>query len=608
MAPEISRTGDQLNLNVLPEIPTSPALGIEASRLQASGFSFADATSTAVSDVKPLFGGAGNEILTFATSENLPSFAIDTIHNKRDIACISVAAASVSDAKDAIVIRQDGRVDASVQYLAGCGSKVNIVVEGDKVSSEQQKSLDAVVSLIAGKLGKETVELDDAGKLVSDALRGKYPEAKPETDYLSRETKSQLRAIEDAQRQVISCDDQSGQGRSPQGDSSVRRGGIREMSQEEASARGVEILKRIFSRLACPDVQSPYETVRFMGEGRGFGVGRYVMNFQIIEDWLDELFEGLESIKDPKARAKALHKRLANMVKHGKLGKDLAEKIGKNPDGFREQMHEFAQMLKSGKDGAKVGALMKELLPAELQERIAERAIEKFSASCLDKKGNIDTGKLAMAMCLGHVPNEQEMANKSLQALAKAAQTLEAVEAAREARERPMAQYNEHGGMAAKLSSFLHRGADFCSRFTPFHGTRAEQLAQAAERTASQLNKRGRCAEGAQLSLAKIGYSQFLGSGNAADMGRKLLASGLFEVATGSVGRGDLLVRDWSPAVRAQHGGKNYGDIAIIGGVDSRGRLIAHNDHHLTVAPDGGRYVNSYVLRLKDAKRQVGST
>ncbi len=161
--------------------------------------------------------------------------------------------------------------------------------------------------------------------------------------------------------------------------------------------------------------------------------------------------------------------------------------------------------------------------------------------------------------------------------------------------------------MASTLSGFLHKGVDFCSRFTPFHGTKADQLAQAAERTASQLNKRGRCAEGAQLALAKIGYPQFVGSGNATDMGKKLLASGLFELATGPVGRGDLLVRDWSPAVRAQHGGRNYGDIAIIGGVDSHGRLIANNDHHLTVAPDGGRYVDSYVLRLKGAKRPAGS-
>ena len=268
-----------------------------------------------------------------------------------------------ASAKDAIVIYQNGRVDFSRQYLASCGSQMNVVVEGDKISPEQQKSLDTVVGLVASKLGKDTVELADVGKLVSDAIRngGKYAES-----------------TQVASAQRIERDRNNFRGRSNSG----------EMSQEEAHSRGLGVLKNIFSRLAGHDAQRPYSSGRYTGEGRSFGSGRYVMSFQLVEDWLDELFEGLDKIKNPEARAKALQNRLAKMIKHGKLGKDLAEKITNDPQGYRDQMREFAQMLKTGKPGdeAKFSAIMKDNLPESLQEKIAAKELDKNDRSGIGEK------------------------------------------------------------------------------------------------------------------------------------------------------------------------------------------------------------------------------
>jgi len=70
------------------------------------------------------------------------------------------------------------------------------------------------------------------------------------------------------------------------------------------------------------------------------------------------------------------------------------------------------------------------------------------------------------------------------------------------------------------------------------------------------------------------------------------------------VRRGDIIVRSWNRSVQAQHGGKNWGDITMVTGRNSRGQLMGANDHHQVIPADGGRYVNSFALRIKDSNSQ----
>ena len=125
-------------------------------------------------------------------------------------------------------------------------------------------------------------------------------------------------------------------------------------------------------------------------------------------------------------------------------------------------------------------------------------------------------------------------------------------------------------------------------------------LKDAALMAARGMGTIGRCAAGVQVALARIGHSQFMGSGNAWDMGSKMANSGKFDVLPLSQAReGDVIVRSWNRSVINQHGGRNWGDIVVVTSKDGRGNLMGANDHHGRIPPDGGRYCNSYVLRCR---------
>ncbi|CAN5232017.1 hypothetical protein BH10CYA1_BH10CYA1_08160 [soil metagenome] len=125
-------------------------------------------------------------------------------------------------------------------------------------------------------------------------------------------------------------------------------------------------------------------------------------------------------------------------------------------------------------------------------------------------------------------------------------------------------------------------------------------LREAALLAARGMQTIGRCAAGVQVALAKIGHSQFMGSGNAWDMGNKMARSGKFDQLPLSEAReGDIIVRSWNRGVINQHGGKNWGDIVVVTSKDGRGNLMGANDHHGRIPADGGRYCNSYVLRCR---------
>ncbi len=129
-------------------------------------------------------------------------------------------------------------------------------------------------------------------------------------------------------------------------------------------------------------------------------------------------------------------------------------------------------------------------------------------------------------------------------------------------------------------------------------GPRHYQLKDAALNAASRMGTVGRCAAGVQVALSSCGLPEFMGSGNAWPMGQVLDQSGKFQrIPMSQAAEGDIIVRSWNQRVIAQNGGKNFGDIVIVTGRKG-GQLMGANDHHGSIPPDGGRYENSFALRL----------
>lgn len=120
----------------------------------------------------------------------------------------------------------------------------------------------------------------------------------------------------------------------------------------------------------------------------------------------------------------------------------------------------------------------------------------------------------------------------------------------------------------------------------------ALKLAHQARDIASKMNTTGRCAEGVQLSLARAGYSQFLGCGHAWQMLEPLNQSHLFQPVDASLARpGDLMLRKSATG--------SYGHIAIITQRKQNGQLIEASDHESQVNMENPRYSKTVFLRLK---------
>jgi hypothetical protein len=127
------------------------------------------------------------------------------------------------------------------------------------------------------------------------------------------------------------------------------------------------------------------------------------------------------------------------------------------------------------------------------------------------------------------------------------------------------------------------------------------KLVRAAQHMADVLHMSGKCSKGVRLALQHLGFN--FHAPHAVAMGRVLERSGHFErhdIPISQARPGDIIVRDWNTHVQRAKG-YNHGDIVVVTGKNSNGTLRGANDHHwASIPPDGGRYKNSYVLRLVD--------
>jgi len=384
----------------------------------------------------------------------------------------------------------------------------------------------------------------------------------------------------------------------------------REVPAPRSEAPAVVSFKDALAALFHPDRTDPSHTIREV-PGAGYRVGRYGMNQGFTMSGLAEMLgvnlgdpPDMSKLQDylaqhPDAMQKAMHQyaeRLRQDADADQLpaddklrqAADNMDKLASNfgDPNFQAGFVKFLGDMKGGGDPITAERL-DQFMPKELQEALAEGGINHLAkAMHIDptKISEQDAGKLALGVALGRTPTDADLANQQYQAYSNAAGNMNDVTEAR-----------QHG--AGNIHVRDNNGRISAS---------AERLAETADSVASRTNTVGYCAGGVARAVdASVGSIEHA---NAWDYGKNLLRSGKFElvgslsdVGQSGLQRGDVVVRSWNRSVQAQHNGQNWGDVAVILGKDTNGAIRQANDHHQELSADGGRYQNSYVLRLRDS-------
>lgn len=363
----------------------------------------------------------------------------------------------------------------------------------------------------------------------------------------------------------------------------------------------VAAFKDAIAALAHADFNDPYHTVH-EAPGIGYRVGRYGMNQGFTMMGLGEML-GVD---------------LGNPPDMGKL----QEYLQQHPDAMRQALLAYANRLNQDADHEGVGAndvqrqeaahlaqlagdpnfqagfvkllgdmrgsgdavtpqRLDQFMPKELQEALAEGAITHLAKSMHINPASIseqDAGRLALGAALGRTPTDADYAHYS-------------------------AFTNAAGNMNDLTNAGRQHGGDI--RVQDNDGrisTTAAKLADFADYVANHTGTIGWCAKGVAQAVDRCVGG--IAHANAWDYGKNLLNSGKFhmvgslnQVGDAGLRRGDIIVRAWNSDVRAQHGGANWGDVSVVSGRNSNGSIEIANDHHQELAADGGRYVESYVLR-----------
>jgi hypothetical protein len=248
--------------------------------------------------------------------------------------------------------------------------------------------------------------IEDKQELVADSIQKATRTAPPPEDNLPEPTR----------RQVSNMQRFDGGGRgtmSPeQADSYFTpRDQVPARKPDESNDRWS--LKETVAAMLTHGETRPHESAR-RTESRGWAVGRYTLTFDMLMDWMSDL------MGDPPDPAK-----LDEAVKKGKISPAMAQKI-RSP-----QFKQFVQSLKNNEQPS--AASIKEFLPPELQESVGGHFIDKFAEQSKDAQGKVDAGKVALAMSLGRMPTEEDLAKPENQAFNQAAQRLAGISDARTA-------------------------------------------------------------------------------------------------------------------------------------------------------------------------------
>lgn len=306
------------------------------------------------------------------------------------------------------IVRKDGSVVVVNNPDKNNKKELVIEVERDQgqvsgPSEAQQKAIDELAQYCADRYmrakpdGSKDGVIEDQQGLVSDRVKAQArtrPEPEMSLPEPTRHRVEDMRRFSSGGRGTMTPDQVDGYF-TPRDQVVPRR--PEETNQQWA-------VKEMVAGMANVRDAHPYEATRNMGD-RGVGVGRYVLTYEMIMDWLNEL------IGDPPDPAK-----LAEAIRKGKISPKMAEAIKSG------KFQQFMEKMKNGE--APSPDEIKDMLPKEAQERIAEDLIAKFSQAAKDENGDVDIGKVALAMQIGRMPTDEEAARPEFKAFEEAAERL----------------------------------------------------------------------------------------------------------------------------------------------------------------------------------------
>src|SRR5262249_51250129 len=137
-----------------------------------------------------------------------------------------------------------------------------------------------------------------------------------------------------------------------------------------------------------------------------------------------------EILKDPKY-AKEFNDAMHQAAKDGKIPENFAKKF--DDPKFAGDFGKFMQSLKGGA-GDVTADQMAKFLPKDAQDQIANGMVKQYAQQMnIDPNhmGEHDPGKLALAMFLGRVPDQNDAANPSYQKFMDAADNMYKIALAR---------------------------------------------------------------------------------------------------------------------------------------------------------------------------------
>ncbi len=337
---------------------------------------------------------------------------------------ISVQFTGEKDSKPDFLVKKDGTIEVLNDPEKHPRTKVVVHVERDSgtvgdPTAEQQKSVDKLVDYLGSRVAQKHPEnkgkviINDDQALVSDEVEKRFGSG-PLAQKPDRAVPENVQNISDSMNRLRGS---NGGGMTvPRGDvdSEVPQRNVPRATDE---TNNIVAIKDLVASLNGADRQHPYESARPMSDGT-YRVGRYGFNTELLGNFFLDLLADCDDPEaiaqlgkppDPKKLGKVL-KNSPKMKKHLQTKMAALEKQGKLPQGFGEKFDgdKVAGLLEKmqGGKGAVTAGELNSSLPKELQEVIAQDRIQKFAGTV-----GQDPGKIAVAMALGHAPNQQELAD-----------------------------------------------------------------------------------------------------------------------------------------------------------------------------------------------------
>jgi len=313
------------------------------------------------------------------------------------------------------IVKKDGSIEVVSDPDKHNRKEVIIQLERDQgevtgPTDAQRRSTDQLATYLSERLmrtnadGTKSGIIEDQQGLVSESLKSRLrTQATPEE-----------RLPVPVRHQVENMQRFSGGGRgtmSPQqADSYFTPRDQAPPRRRDEPKQEYSLKETVAAMLSFGDTQ-PYETVRHTGD-RGLAVGRYQLTYDLFMQWLTDV------MGDPPDPA-----RLDELVRKGKISPQMAAKL-KSP-----QFRQFLEKLKNCQQPA--SDEIKDLMPRELQERIGGDLINKFAQQCRDSQGQVDAGKVALAMATGWVPTDADLTKPENRAVVEAGRRLNDISDAR---------------------------------------------------------------------------------------------------------------------------------------------------------------------------------